>query len=36
MFRKNPKIITVKKECQSAQKIIKNWLRGFKNIKIEI
>jgi hypothetical protein len=30
------KIIAVKRGCQSAQKIAKNWLRRFKNTKIEI
>jgi hypothetical protein len=33
---KSKKIITVKKRCQNAQKMTKNWLRRFKNTKIEI
>jgi hypothetical protein len=36
IFGRNKKIIVVKKGCQSAQKIAKNWLRGFKNTKIKI
>jgi len=36
MFEKTQKIITVKKGCQSAQKMVKNWLRRFKNTKNEI
>jgi hypothetical protein len=34
--QKIKKIIAVKRGCQSAQKITKNWLRKFKNIKIKI
>jgi hypothetical protein len=30
------KNITVKKGCQSALKMVKNWLRRFKNTKIKI
>jgi len=30
------KNITVKRGCQNAQKMVKNWLRRFKNTKIEI
>jgi len=30
------KIITVRRGCQSAQKMTKNWLRRFKNTRIEI
>jgi len=29
-------IIAVKRGCQSALKMVKNWLRRFKNTKIEI
>jgi hypothetical protein len=36
IFGRNKKIIAVKKGCQSAQKIAKNWLRRFKNTKIKI
>jgi len=34
--KKNKKIIAVKRRCQNAQKMAKNWLRRFKNTKIEI
>jgi len=34
--RKQKKIIAVRRGCQSAQKIAKNWLRKFKSKKIEI
>jgi len=30
------KTIAMKRGCQSAQKMTKNWLRRFKNTKIEI
>jgi hypothetical protein len=30
------KIIVVKRGCQGAQKMIKNWLRRFKNTKMGI
>ena len=30
------KIIAVRRGCQSALKMVKNWLRSFKIIKIEI
>jgi ribosomal protein S17 len=32
----NQKIIVVRRECRRVQKMIKNWLRRFKNTKIEI
>jgi hypothetical protein len=34
--RKIKKIIAVKRGCQNAQIMAKNWLRRFKNTKIEI
>jgi len=34
--RKIKKIIALKRGCQNAQKMAKNWLRKFKNTKIEI
>jgi hypothetical protein len=36
MLEENQKIIAVKRECQSAQKITKDWLKKFKNTKIKI
>jgi len=36
MFEKTQKIITVKKGCQNAKKMVKNWLRRFKNTNIKI
>jgi hypothetical protein len=36
IFGRNKKNNSSKKRCQSAQKIAKNWLRRFKNTKIEI
>ena len=35
MFEKTQNIITVKKGCQKAQKMIKNWLRRFKIQKLK-
>jgi hypothetical protein len=35
-IQKNQKIIAVKKGCHNAQKMVKKWLRRFKNTKIEI
>jgi len=35
-FKIFSKIIAVKRGCQNAQKMVKNWLRRFKNTKIEI
>jgi hypothetical protein len=34
--KKSKKIIAVRRGCRSAQKMARNWLRRFKNIKIEI
>jgi hypothetical protein len=34
--KKIQKIITVRRGCQSAQKIARNWLRRLKNSKIKI
>jgi hypothetical protein len=34
--KKIQKIIVVRKECQSARKMARIWLRRFKNTKIEI
>jgi len=34
--KKLSKNITVKKGCQNAQKMVKNWSRRLKNTKIEI
>jgi len=35
-YKKIQKNIIVKKGCQNAQKIVKIWLRRFKNTKIKI
>jgi len=36
IFGRNPKIIGVKKGCWIAHKMARNWLRRFKNTRIEI
>jgi len=36
IFGRNPKIIGVKKGCWNAHKMARNWLRRFKNTRIEI
>jgi hypothetical protein len=33
---RNPKMIAMRRGCWSAHKIVKNWLRRFRNIKFEI
>jgi hypothetical protein len=35
-IQKVKKIIAVRRGCWGAQKMVKNWLRRFKNTKIEI
>jgi hypothetical protein len=34
--KEKKKLIAVRRECQSAKKMIKNWLRRLRNTKIEI
>jgi len=36
IFIRNPKMITMRRGCRSAHKIVRNWLRRFKNTKFEI
>jgi hypothetical protein len=36
MFIRNPKMIAMRRGCPSAHKIVRNWLRRFKNTKFEI
>ena len=33
---RNPKMIAMRRGCWSAHKIVRNWLRRFRNIKFEI
>jgi hypothetical protein len=36
IFIRNPKMIAMRRGCQSAHKIVRNWLRRLKNTKFEI